>query len=259
MDPAHLNAVAPALTPGTLNTVEVANPGVLRLIGVLVNGWMADFTDVPQASPFHGDVEKLLRNGVTAGCAPGSYCPAAPVLRAGMAVFLLKAEHGIGYTPPACTGLFSDVPCPSTPSFPYSDWIERLFTEGITGGCGTNPLRFCPDRNVTRAEMAVFLLKGEHGSAYQPPACVGLFADVPCPATPAFPYSDWIERLFAEAITAGCAPPSPPSGLPGYCPDASTRREEMATFLVKTFILPVQGATRGRPELVGRGPQRRRD
>ena len=90
---------------------------------------------------------------------------------------------------------------------------------------------------VTRAEMAPLLLKAEHGTLYRPPACTGVFADVPCPATPTFPFSDWIERLWAEGVTAGCAPP-PPGGLPSYCPDAATEREQMATFLVRTFSLP---------------------
>lgn len=233
----QLKAVAPALSPGTLNTVVVSNPGILRISGSLLNGWMADFTDVPQSNPFHPDIEKLFRNAITAGCMPGAFCPTSPVLRSQLAVFLLRSKHGAGYSPPPCTGVFADVPCPSTPSFPYSDWIEQLATEGITGGCQVNPLLYCPDRNVTRAEMAPLLLKAEHGTLYRPPACTGVFADVPCPATPSFPFSDWIERLLAEGVTAGCAPP-PPGGLPSYCPDASTEREQMATFLVRTFGLP---------------------
>jgi glucose/arabinose dehydrogenase len=235
VNPTHLSAVAPSLPAGSLNSVRVSNG---QSSGSLVNGWMADFADVPQSSPYHGAVEKLFRDGVTAGCGPGVYCPSAPVLRSQIAVFLLKSEHGAAYVPPACAGIFADVPCPSTPNFPYSDWIERLSQEGVTGGCFTNPLRYCPDRSVSRAEMAVLLLKTEHGGGYQPPACAGVFADVPCPSTPNFPFSDWIERLYAEGVTAGCAPPGPPTGLPSYCPDAATPREQMATFLVLTFGLP---------------------
>ncbi|MGM3932435.1 hypothetical protein NA612_23245, partial [Salmonella sp. NW378] len=71
-----------------------------------------------------------------------------------MAVFLLVAEHGTGYVPPACSGIFTDVVCPS----PFADWIEQLYNEGITGGCSTNPLLYCPSNPVSRAGMAVFLL-----------------------------------------------------------------------------------------------------
>jgi hypothetical protein len=30
---------------------------------------------------------------------------------------------------------------------------------GITGGCGTSPLRYCPTDPNTRGQMAVFLVK----------------------------------------------------------------------------------------------------
>ena len=70
-----------------------------------------------------------------------------------MAVFLLKAKHGSGYTPPVCAGLFNDVACPS----PFADWIEQLASEGITGGCGAS--NYCPSNPNTRGQMAVFLTK----------------------------------------------------------------------------------------------------
>jgi hypothetical protein len=89
------------------------------------------------------------------------------------------------------------VPC----SHQFAAWIEQLFLEGITGGCGGND--FCPDLPVTRAQMAVFLLKMEHGGAYVPPSCQPQFADVHCPSL----YAAWIEQLYEEHITAGCAGP----------------------------------------------------
>ena len=39
------------------------------------------------------------------------------------------------------------------------DWIERLYHAGVTTGCiPTSPMRYCPEDNVTRAEMAKFLV-----------------------------------------------------------------------------------------------------
>jgi hypothetical protein len=70
-----------------------------------------------------------------------------------MAIFLLRAEHGSSYTPPAATGVFGDVP----PSYWAAAWIEQLYAEGITGGCGGG--NYCPSQAVTRAEMAVFLVR----------------------------------------------------------------------------------------------------
>ncbi len=174
-DSAHIAATVPALTAGKLDDVTVTNPSLLS--GTLPKGWFADFLDVPQANLFHADVEKIFRQGITTGCGDGTnYCVDSVVTRAQMAVFLLKAEHGSTYVPPGCTGLFGDVPCPG----PYANWIERLSTEGITAGCGGG--NYCPDASVSRAQMAVFLLKTEHGSSYVPPACAGIFGDVACPS-----------------------------------------------------------------------------
>lgn len=63
---------------------------------------------------------------------------------------------------------------------PFADWIEQLYNEGITAGCSQSPKLYCPDAPVTRQEMAVFLLKVKHGSAYVPPPCIGIFEDVEC-------------------------------------------------------------------------------
>ena len=73
--------------------------------------------------------------------------------RAQMSAFLLKTEHGSSYVPPACTGIFGDVTCPSL----FADWIEQLAHEGVTAGCGNG--NYCPASPVTRGQMAVFLVK----------------------------------------------------------------------------------------------------
>ena len=93
-----------------------------------------------------------------------------------MAVFLLKAKLGLCYVPPACTGVFDDVACPSI----FAAWIEDLAARGITGGCGGD--NYCPANPVRRDQMAVFLLKTKYGSSYVPPPCDGDFDDVPCPS-----------------------------------------------------------------------------
>jgi uncharacterized repeat protein (TIGR03803 family) len=222
-DAAHVNATTPANNPGTLQTVKVFLPDTTAI--VLNGGWFSDFLDVPTGDIFHDYVRKLLSNGITAGCGGGNYCRNNAVTRAQMAVFLLKAEHGLAYVPPFCTGIFPDVPC--TPGTGFPDWIEELSNEGITGGCGGG--NYCPGNPVTRQQMAVFLLKTEHGSGYTPPGCTGIFGDVACPS----PFADWIERLYAENVTGGCQV-SPLL----YCPGSSVLRGQMAAFLSKTFNLP---------------------
>ena len=52
-------------------------------------------------------IEELQRQGLTAGCGGGNYCPATPVTRAQMAVLLLNTAFGPGYAPPPATGTSS--------------------------------------------------------------------------------------------------------------------------------------------------------
>jgi len=208
----------PALAPGSLSDVTVLNAD--GSTGTLERGYVADFLDVPQEHQFYTSVTHLVTSAVTAGIGSGLFGVDSPTLRQQMAVFLLKAKHGSCYVPPPCAGSFADVPCPS----PFADWIEALAAEGITGGCGAG--NYCPQDPVRRDQMAVFLLKSEHGSDYAPPDCTGQFADVACPST----FAAWIEQLAAESITGGC-------GGGNYCPLANVTRGQMAVFLAKTFYL----------------------
>ena len=109
------------------------------------------FPDVPCSTNFAPWIEALAAAGITGGCGGGNYCPTNPVTRQQMAVFLLKTKHGSTYVPPACSGDFADVPCPSQ----FADWIEQLAAEGITGGCGGG--NYCPTTPVRRDQMAAFL------------------------------------------------------------------------------------------------------
>ena len=118
------------------------------------------------------------------------------------------------------------MPCPGQ----YTNWIEDIKDRGITAGCGDGST-YCPDADVLRQEMAVFLLKMSQGSGYTPPACTppGVFADVPCPSQ----YADWIEDLSTRGITGGC------DLVPNFCPTRPVIRGEMAVFLTLMFNLPL--------------------
>jgi hypothetical protein len=179
------------------------------------------FDDVPVDYWAFSFIEKLLVSGITSGCGGGNYCPENIVTRAQMAVFLERGIRGSDYSPPAATGnVFLDV---AASDFAAS-FIEQLFADGITGGCGNN--NYCPDAGVTRAQMAVFLLRSKFGSAYVPPPANGIFDDVPIGS-----FADaWVEQLAAEGITSGC-------GGGNYCPDDPVTRAQMAVFLVRAFGL----------------------
>ena len=117
------------------------------------------FVDVDAAlwwSPF---VERLADLGVTAGCAtgPARFCPRGSVSRAQMATFLTRA-FGLASGPDAG---FADVG-----GSVHAAGINALAGSGVTAGCATGPARFCPDRDVTRAQMSSFLNRAR---GYVPP------------------------------------------------------------------------------------------
>jgi hypothetical protein len=105
----------------------------------------------------------------------------------------------------------------------YLSFIVRLVANGLTAGCGTGI--YCPDNPVTRAQMAVFLLRGLEGLCYVPAAETGtVFGDVPVGSFAA----RWIEELATRQVTTGC-------GGGNYCPNNPVTREQMAVFLLRTL------------------------
>ncbi len=184
------------------------------------------FNDVPVTHWAWDYVERLYAANITGGCgsSPLIYCPEKPVTRAQMAIFIERGMNGSAFTPPPASGtVFGDVAA----TYWAAAWIEQLAADNITGGCGNG--NYCPDNPVTRAQMAVFLLKAMHGSSYLPPAVGDSsgFADVPS----SYWAAAWIKQLAAEGITGGC-------GAGNYCPDRPVTRAQMAVFLVKAFNLP---------------------
>ncbi len=187
------------------------------------------FNDVPQGSFAWNFIYGAAGAGVMPGCNPYApsfvFCPNEVVTRRSMAGYIERAMHGALSPPPVYPGEFDDVLLGSF----NADYIQGLVEDGITAGCNVAPPLYCPESPVTRAQMAVFVWKGQHG-AQPPPPCTppGTFADVPCPGGFAV---DYVEAIAAEGITAGC-------GGGNYCPNASITNAQMAVFLVKAFQIP---------------------
>jgi hypothetical protein len=207
--------------PSGVSLTQISACGPLMTANLFVN----TFNDVSPLDWSWGWVEALTASGVTNGCGGGLYCPDQPASRAQMAILLLRAKYGPTFAPPNAAGIFNDVQL----TFWASDWIEALYAEGITVGCAVDPMRYCPDDSVTRAEMAVFLLRSKYGPDYTPPTAQSVFADVPVEHWAA----NWIEQIYQEGITTGC------SLEPlQYCPEATLTRAEIAAFITRTFYLP---------------------
>jgi photosystem II stability/assembly factor-like uncharacterized protein len=113
--------------------------------------------------------------------------------------------------------IFSDVP----PSNAFFNFINLMYETGITGGCATNPLQYCPNSTTTRGEMAVFIITAMFGGNNFSYTTTPYFADVP--ATNLF--FKFIQKMKDLNITSGC-------GSGDYCPDAPVTRGEMAVFII---------------------------
>ena len=190
------------------------------------------FSDVPEGGWAQPWILAIYNAGITTGCTPSDptlYCPFNPVTRAQMATFLIRSIEAPDYVPPPCTGVFTDVSCPG---FWAADYIEDLYSRGITTGCtGDDPTIYCPFNIVTRAQMAVFLVRSVEGPGFTPPACTGVFPDVNCPG---FWAANYIEYIYAQGITTGCS-----TDPLLYCPFDDVTRAQMAAFLARSFSLTV--------------------
>ena len=157
-------------------------------------------------------VAALTAMGVFAGteCDAG-FCPGEAIDRKTMAVWTVRVLTG--QDPPTVSQTrFSDVDAESF----YAPFVGRMAQLGITAGCGDGT-RYCPDRNVTRAQMAAFLSRAYSLADGPDPG----FTDVPAGAW----YAADVARLAASGITAGCGDGT------GFCPGRDTTRAQMATFL----------------------------
>jgi hypothetical protein len=190
------------------------------------------FADVPINHSLWVYIEAFYSSGITTGCgvSPLIYCPEQNVTRAAMAVFLLRAKYGSGYTPPAATHTFADLPVAGKEW--QEAWVDQLYREGITTGCGTGPMVYCPESAVTRAAMAVFVLRALEGASYTPPAAGHYFADLP--VTGKEWMEPWVDEFYRRGITNGCGV-SPFV----YCPEDAVKRQAMAAFIVRAFDLPM--------------------
>ena len=177
----------------------------------------ARYSDLDGAGPHRAGIEELAESGVLEGtdCAPGEFCPGEPLERWVMAVWLVRVLERVDPDPSA--NRFTDVDGDEW----WAPYVERLAVLGVTAGCATNPLRYCPNESVTRAQMATFLTRA-FGLEPGPPSG---FAD-----TGANTHAAGIDALAAAGVTAGCA-----TGPVRYCPNASVTRAQMATFLTRAI------------------------
>ena len=165
-------------------------------------------------------IDALAAHGLFDGtlCDDGRFCPSDPIKRSTMAVWLARALEDAD-SPQVQDSRFADV----TDDPWWAGHVERVAQLGITVGCATGPLRYCPERPVSRAEMATFLTRAFN---FEPGQAAG-FADIDEGGV----HAAGIDAIAAAGITVGCS-----TDPLRYCPERPVSRAEMATLLARAFV-----------------------
>ncbi len=135
------------------------------------------YSDVPSALWSAPWINQLGIDGIALPCETNKFCPDKIVTRADLAIMLGRAKYG-PTIPSYTSSVFSDLPLTS----PAGPWAQKLYTDKITSGCNASPLNFCPNNEVTRAQLAVFL-----ANAYPQPATLNQVTPTPSPSLPPSP------------------------------------------------------------------------
>ena len=167
---------------------------------------------------FEPDIEAIAAVGVTKGCNDErtSFCPDRLVTRGQMAAFLVRALELKAKDPSID---FND----DNESIFEND-IEKLATAGITKGCNAAGTVYCPDRVVSRKEMAAFLVRALKLTAQDPAIN---FSD-----DNGLVFENDIEKLATAGITKGCGTTNT------FCPNDPVTRGQMAAFLTRAIQYP---------------------
>lgn len=193
--------------------VFVVGSGVMAREGLEYPG-TGRFGD-DDGSVHEASIEAMAYNGIMEGCnlAEALFCPSAMVSRAQFAAFLDRALD----LPETDTDFFAD-----DDDNPYEESINRVASAKITLGCGVDS--YCPDRLITRAQMATLLVN----------------------AIPRLAPVDDLQNYFSDdddnrhennintiayyKVTLGCG-----DGV--YCPHSTVRSDQMASFLSRAFVI----------------------
>lgn len=164
------------------------------------------FSDVCD-STFRGAIAWLDARGKAVGCASDRFCPNAKATRAETAAFLAR-----GFELAAGPNAFTD-----DTGHKFEKDINALAAANVTKGCGDG--KYCPERTLTRAEVATFLTR-----ALNLPPGPDAFDD-----DNGTTHEKSINALAAAGITKGC-------GTRKYCPDQHVTRGQLAALVQRALV-----------------------
>jgi hypothetical protein len=142
---------------------------------------------------------------------------------------MLRGNFDSSYLPPTPTHIFKD----DWTRGPWAEsWAEGMRAEGLSAGCLTNPLKYCPWHQIPREQAVIFALRLRYGKDYTPPPATGtLLADM---TNPSFYATPWAEQAYKEGIIPDCGMSS---GKPKICPKTLVSRGLAAYMIVRAKSL----------------------
>lgn len=163
---------------------------VKLLQGRLINSgsMLYGFSDTKGDHLYFGQIQKIVIDGYMSGYGDSwGFGPDNLLTRAEIAVVLTRLNELSIEEPEIQT--FEDVASDSW----YYKWVETLFKSGLTAGCSETPKLYCPDNNVTREELSVFMVKSAGEEPYS--GSEESFSDVPA--------SIWSHKWIEKAVQLG--------------------------------------------------------
>jgi hypothetical protein len=184
------------------------------------------FTDISTvAGAQRTDIECLAASKITSGTSATTYAPTASVSRAAMATFVATLiDRANALETQTLASLPTDAPDAfgDDEGIVHEDNINRLAAAAVVQG--TSPTTFSPSGNVTRGQMATFLVAAlDYLRPESLPAGADVFTDDEGNA-----HESNINKLAAIDVVDGV-------GATSYNPNGQVSRAQMASFLVRTL------------------------
>ena len=157
-----------ALSAGTAEITAYAQNGLAAACTVQVEGELLPFDDLVPGAWYYPEVRQVLEKGLLSGIDTRIFAPNTPATRAEVVQAIYNLE-GQPKLPRTAKSSFLDVTKENT----YHNAIVWAVSKGIV--LGASETEFCPDRTITRQELAAVLWRyaGKPATA----ADLSLFAD----------------------------------------------------------------------------------
>ena len=183
-----------------------------------------DVTPLDDAGDAGTDIEAAInalhRLGVFTGtlCQSNRLCPNDPLQRWIAAVWLVRLIDGDDPAP-VTESRFEDVNASSMweESVWYAPHVERLADLEVTVGCTQDPLRFCPDVNLTRAQVASWVARAFDLESAESQGFVDAVGSV---------HEANINAVVAAGVMNGCS-----TDPKNFCLDDTVTKGEMARYV----------------------------